>query len=92
VTRKTRTRNLIPRLLAPLIGALFRLCGLLGLQALRLPVLHRPVVGVRLFVVLGAWAAKKEQNRLCVPAHAISLRNWRVVVKRSTVPQRKILS
>jgi len=87
VTRKTRIDRLIPYLLAPLIGALFWLDGLLGLQALRLPLLHRPIVGMRLFVVFRARAAEEKQNRLSIPAHIRSFRNWWSVVKRSTVPR-----
>jgi hypothetical protein len=42
---------------------------------------------MRLFVVLAAGAAKKEENFLRVgTTHASSLRSWRVVVKRSTMP------
>ena len=92
VTRKTRTHNLNLSLLAPLIGVLFRLnslCDLLGLQALRLAALHRSIVGVRLFVVLGARTAEKEEDRLRIAtAHAASFRNWRAIVKRSTLPRR----
>jgi hypothetical protein len=90
VTRKTRTHNLNLPLLALLIGALFRLNGLYGLlalQALRLATLHRTVVRVRLFVVLGARATEEEENRLRVSrAHTASLRPWRAVVKRTTMP------
>jgi hypothetical protein len=85
VPRKTRINRLILYLLAPLIGALFRLDGLLGLQALRFALLHGSIVRMRLFVVFRARAAEKEQNRLCVPAHAISFCIWRVVVKRTTM-------
>jgi hypothetical protein len=88
VPRNIRLNRLIPYLLAPLIGALFCLDGLSGVpffQALRFAPLHRLEMRMRLFVVLAARAAEKEQNRLSVSAHALSFRIWRVVVKRSTI-------
>jgi hypothetical protein len=48
---------------------------------------------VRLFMVLAARTAEKEQDRLRVgTAHAFSLRTWRVVVKRTTLPPKEIAS
>jgi hypothetical protein len=95
VTRKTRTHNLNLRLLALLIGALFclnGLYGLLALQAFGLSALHRSIVRVRLFVIFRAWATEKEQNLLSVSgAHIVSLRPWRAIVKRTTMPQRVLL-
>jgi hypothetical protein len=92
MTRETRSDRLIPYLLAPLIGAVFRQGGLRRFpffQALRLPALHRPIVRMRLFVVFRARATEKEQNFLRVPAtHTVSLRPWRVAVKRTTMPHR----
>jgi hypothetical protein len=88
VTRKTQINRLIPYLLAPLIGAVFRRGGFRRFpffQALRFAPLHCPIVRMRLLVVFSARAAEKEQNRLSVPAHPFSFRNWRVVVKRTTL-------
>jgi len=61
---------------------------LLGLQTLRLAAFHGAVMRVRLFELLAARAAEKEQNRLSVgTANAPSVRRWRVVVNRSTLPR-----
>jgi hypothetical protein len=90
VTRKTRIDRLISYLLAPLIGTVFRQGGLRRFpffQTLRLSAFHGAIVGVRLFVVLGARAAKEEQNRLSVSAHAPSFRIWYLVVKRNILSQ-----
>jgi hypothetical protein len=54
--------------------------------AIPVAALHRPTMRMRLFVVLAARAAEKEQDRLSVEtAHTGSLRRWRVVVKRTTM-------
>jgi hypothetical protein len=86
---QTQLNRLIPHLLAPLIGAVFRQGGLRRFpffQTLRFAPLHCPIVRMRLLMVLGARTAKKEQNLLSVAtAHTVSFRNWQVVVKRSTV-------
>jgi hypothetical protein len=67
------------------------LSSLFGFQPLRLAALHGPIVRMRLFVVLAAWAAEKEQDRLRVgTAHVASLRRWPVVVKRTTIPLKTI--
>jgi hypothetical protein len=59
---------------------------LLRLQTLPLAAFHGAVMQMRLFVILAARAAEKEQNRLSVgTAHAASLRRWRLVVTRSTL-------
>lgn len=61
---------------------------LLRLQTLGLASLHHPIMRLRmrLFVILVARAAEKEQNRLSEGmAHAASFRNWQVVVKRTTM-------
>jgi len=74
---------------------LFRLDGLSGFtlfQPLRLAPFHRAVMGVHLFVILGARATEEEENLLRVgTAHAASFRSWRVVVKRSTLPEEEFL-
>jgi uncharacterized membrane protein AbrB (regulator of aidB expression) len=73
--------------LALLLGWLFSLSGF-GLAPSIGSLLLGLVVWVRLLMVLGALPAEKEQNLLRVSgAHAASLRAWRTVVKRSTVPQ-----
>lgn len=73
--------------------------GLLGLRLGTGRALLRPLGGPRLLlrivrmdllVVLAAWAAEKVKDRLSVvrTAHALSFRNWRAVIKRSTVAPR----
>ena len=58
----------------------FRLPTAIGTLLLRL------VVGVRLFVIVAAFGAEKEQNLLRVSsAHTGSLARWQVVGKRSTL-------
>jgi poly-gamma-glutamate capsule biosynthesis protein CapA/YwtB (metallophosphatase superfamily) len=48
---------------------------------------YRAVMGMVLLVILAARAAEKKQNRLSVGmAHVGSLRSWRLVVKRTTLP------
>jgi hypothetical protein len=74
-----------------LLLRLLRLRGLFGFQTLRLAPLHRLVMRMGLFVVLGARAAEEEENRLGVSrTHTASFRSWRAIVKRSTLPRGKI--
>jgi hypothetical protein len=95
VIRTILIRRLVLGLSAPLMGAVLRLDGLRRrslLQTLRLAPFHRGVMRMRLFVVLAAGAAKKEENFLRVgTTHASSLRSWRVVVKRSIVARQRSL-
>ncbi len=75
--------------LALLLGWLFSLGGL-GLAPSIGPLLLRLVVRMCLLVVLATFPAEKEQNLLRIAgSHAASLRGWRTVVKRTTLPLTK---
>ena len=68
------------------LGVLLR-GGFLGLPASIRTLLLGLVVRVRFLVVVAALATEKEQNLLRVAGtHTDSVRRWRVVVKRSTMP------
>lgn len=76
--RQNRIRLFVLDLLAPLMGRMFLLGGLRRrsfFQPLGLAPLHRGVMRMRLFVVLTARTAEKEENFLRIgTAHASSLR------------------
>jgi hypothetical protein len=83
--------HILTVVLALLLGWLFSLSGF-GLAPSISALLLGLVMRVRLLVVLGAFPAEKEQNLLRVAGgHAASLRPWRVVVKRTTMPGEELL-
>jgi hypothetical protein len=61
------------RSLRGLYGSGARGFGLSQLAPLRLSALHRPIVGMRLFVVLGARATEEKKDRLTIFSHDYGL-------------------